>query len=43
MSKEELYKEKYNKEAVEKVICKDKRIKKAEASAIHRLLKGRAR
>jgi hypothetical protein len=41
MSKEELYKEmaEYNKEAV----LKDKRIKKAEASAIHRLLKGRAR
>ena len=33
----------YNKEAVEKVICKDKRIKKAEALVIHRLLKGRAR
>ena len=36
----------YNKEAVERAIRnvrKDKRIKKAEASAIHRLLKGRAR
>ena len=36
----------YNKEAVEKVIRdvrKGKRIKKAEALVIHRLLKGRAR
>lgn len=33
----------YNKEAVDKAIRRDKRIKKAEASAIHRLLKGRAR
>jgi len=33
----------YNKEAVEKAIRKDKRIKKSEASTIHRLLKGRAR
>lgn len=35
------YEHKYNKEAVQQAINKDKRIKPAEASAIHRLLKGR--
>jgi hypothetical protein len=32
---------KYNKEAVNQAIKKDKRIKPKEASLIHRLLKGR--
>lgn len=35
------YEHKYNKEAVQQAINKDKRIKPGEASAIHRLLKGR--
>lgn len=34
---------KYNKEAVEKAIKRDPRIKGKEAKAIHRLLKGRGK
>ena len=34
---------KYNKEAVDKAIKRDPRIKGKEAKAIHRLLKGRGR
>lgn len=34
---------KYNKEAVQKEINKDRRIKGKEAKAIHALLKGRTR